>query len=370
MQPPRGFPPLVTSVDCLRLARAYVSFGVDLWDRSWRMGSGYLRRAADEAVKAAVAPQPSGDLLEKFASGMSSYYSEMPTVLTVALDTLSRDLDRHVKGEPADVRNPIGIAPTLPKTYVVDGVPVVLPVRIVDASQGWAIWMVPADKAQYHLSTITDKYTVVDVGNGRAALTILGCDYRETDLGVYREVGVALYVRPRNDPEEMPGNIFLSLSVNEKFNLIRAAALWGYSKTLAPNLLVNYSIDKTDFVVDRYDPTALSISFPRFGSGRATDIPIYTYGLGKNAAGERKVPLKTLISRSAAGQGEQVAGNVALQLGDPANPGGCVCRLWPPEINQACVCRMLGDLGLPRQPDANGWLEHMSADCSAAMVCK
>jgi len=361
-------PASLRSDDYLHFARACVSFGADLWNRSWTMNASYLRRAIDETVKVGLAPRSDGALLQSFMSGVQSYCSELPTVLAVALDTFSRDLDGHVRGDLADLRNPVGNAPPIPKTYMVRGVPVVLPVRIVDASQGWAIYMVSAKKAQEHLDKITEKFTVVDVGGDRAALTILGCDYRETDLGVYKEIGVALFVRPRDDPSEMPGNIFLSLSVNDEFNLHRASALWGYSKTLAPDLKIAYAADKSDYAVDRNDDTALSISFPRFGSGRATDIPIYTYGLSKNAAG-KDIPQKTLISRSASGQGEQVAGNVPLTLGDHTQKG-CVCSLGPPGIKQACVCMILRDLGLPRPPDANGWLEHMSAYCSAAMATK
>jgi hypothetical protein len=363
MPAPRGSAPLVTSDDWLHLSRAYLRFGIDLWSRSWQMGSGYLRRGVDETLMVALDPRPSGSLLERFASDAWSCALEVPTMFTVALDAFSRDIDQHVRGEPSVVRNPVGVEPARPKTYMVRDVPVVLPVRIVDASQGWAIYMVSAEKAQKHLSEITKKFTVVDVGGGHAALTILGCDYRETDLGVYREIGVALFVRPHDDPAEMPGNIFLSLSVNDAFNLYRASALWGYSKTLDPDLKVTYQPDTVGFVIDPGDPTALSISFPRFGNGRATDIPIYTYGLSNN------VPQKTLISRSASGQGEQIAGNVPLQLGDHTQKA-CVCRLGPAGIKQACVCLILRDLGLPRAPDANGWLEHMSALCSAAVPTK
>jgi len=367
MSAPRE-PASITSNECLHLARACVGFGADLWDRAWKMNSSYLRRAINETAKAALAPRGDGALLQTFISGVASYCSELPTIATVALDSFSRDLDGHVRGDLADMRNPVGNAPPKPKTYMVRDVPVVLPVRIVDASQGWAIYMVSAKKAQAELDKITKKFTVVDVGDERAALTILGCDYRETDLGVYREIGVALYVRPKDDPAEMPGNIFLSLSVNDEFNLHRASALWGYSKTLAPDLKITYDVDKSGYAVDRNDDTALTISFPRFGSGRATDIPIYTYGLSKNAKGE-DIPQKTLISRSASGQGEQVAGNVPLTLGNETQKG-CVCKLGPSGIKQACVCRILRELGLPRPPDANGWLEHMSAYCSAAMATK
>jgi len=368
MTAPRGSAPLVTSEDYLRLARAFAAFGVDLVDRSWRMGSGYWHRGIDETFKAGLDPQSSGRLLGTLISGVQNYCAEIATVLPVALDALSRDLDGHVKNYPPELRHSIGAEPPLPRTYMVRDVPVVLPVRIVDASQGWAIYLVEAAKAQAHLDEITEKFTVVDVGGGRAALTILGCDYRETDLGVYREVGIALFVTPRDDPAEMPGNIFLSLSVNDEFNLHRASALWGYSKTLATHLSVKYHTDRVAFAVDRADSTALTISFPRFGTGRATDIPIYTYGLSKDVAGQH-VPQRTLISRSASGQGEQIAGNVPLQLGDRTQTG-CVCRLGPPDVKQACVCLILRDLGLPRAPEANGWLENMSAYCSAAMATK
>ena len=356
-----------------KLAEAYVSFGLDVCDRYWRMASGYARRTANAAISAALDPEPEGPsgLLKSFLAGAKNYGVEISSVLPVALDVLSRNLDGRIPPAPDETHNPYGPAPAPRKMHQVLDVPVVLPVRIVDASQGWAVYFVSAAKAQAHLDRITNKkYSVVEIGGRRAALTILGCDYRETDLGKYSEIGIGLFVRPRNDPSELPGTYFLSLSVNQEFNLHRASALWGYRKTLAPNLKVNYSADRLVMAIDRNERTTLSVSFPRFGNGRATDHPIYTYGLSNDG---KETPQKTLISRSAAGEGVQIGGDVELRLGrgKQKQQKGCVCSLEFGD-NQPCVCELLSDLGVTdsSKPAANGWLEHMSATVSAAMDCK
>jgi hypothetical protein len=308
-------------------------------------------------------------------SGMWNYYSQMITVLPVALDGLSRNLDRLADGSTAMTSPPVGTAPPKRNARVVDGVPVVLPVRIVDASEGWAIYFFETarvveelraqEKNSTYVATFNEQFTIVDLG-GRTPITILACDYRESDLGVYAEIGVCLQVRPRGDPTEPPGTFFLSLTVNDHFNVPRATALWGYRKTTANRLRVKYQDRVTHFAVDPGNKNALSVSFPRFGNGRTMDLPIYTYGMSSDAAGE-PVPRKSLISRSAYGEGVQIGGNVELTLGDRSQKF-CVCKV-DAEGLQPCVCRMLRNLGLPQRPAANGWLEHMSAPVSEAFSC-
>jgi Acetoacetate decarboxylase (ADC) len=351
--------------ELLRFGMAYASSGLGLWRDLFRAGVFAAEDAARDAFGENRVPTNLQDWLRAFTRGATTYGTEMATVLPRAVDRLSRQVD-HGPRWPFVTGPRIGSAPPLRKTRVIDGAPVVLPVRIIDASQAFAFYFVSAARAQKHLEERTQPFRVVDVGRGRTPVAIFGVDYRETDLGVYKEIGVGLFVRPRDHPSEMPGTLFASLTVNDKFNLIRASELWGYSKTLAPAMQLRYSSTSAHFAVDGDDSHALSITFPRFGSGRSTEIPCYTWGVGKDDAGVA-APFKTLISRSAIGEGMQFSGNVELQLGDGTQTR-CVCKLGP-FGKQACVCLMLRDLGLPKPPAANTWSEHMWASCMEAVVC-
>lgn len=58
--------------------------------------------------------------------------------------------------------------------------------------------------------------------------------------------------------------LFLSLTVSDEFNVERAAVLWGYHKTLAKDFGASRHGAAARFAVDRNDPNALSVEFPRF----------------------------------------------------------------------------------------------------------
>lgn len=368
LRPPDSLP------DLSRLAQAYLHFGAELWDRSWRIGCDSFLRAADEALGGRHDPSDPERLARSALAGLRDYSALMATVLPVALDGLSRRLDRQAEPRPAPAAS--GAAPPPRDARVVEGVPVVLPARIVDASEGWALYYFPTERVRAevreqarssaYMRDFREQFELVDLA-GRTPVTLLACDYRESDLGVYAEIGVCLHVRPRGDPTELPGTFFLSLTVNDRFNVPRATALWGYRKGMAERLRARYERSAAHFAVDPDDADALAVSFPRFGSGRTRDLPIYTYGMRKDAAGV-PVPQKALISRSAHGEGVQVGGNVAVTLGDGSQPF-CVCKLDAEQL-QPCVCRMLRNLGLPERPAANGWLEHMSAPVSASTACR
>jgi Acetoacetate decarboxylase (ADC) len=355
----------ISSDDLLHLGLAYARCGGDIWQRLLAIGSGYLGRAAAETVKIGLGPKNPDQILHTLSLGLRNYCAEMAAVFPAALDGLSRDLDQHPAAAPLHFLGSIDRTISRPKTYVVRDVPVMMPVRIADASQGWALYFVSAARAQTYLANQGQPFTVVEVSGGRTPLAILGIDYRGTDLGAYQEIGVALFVRPKDDRREMPGMLFLSLTVSDEFNVERATVLWGYHKTLAKDFGSSRHGAAARFAVDRNDPTALSAEFPRFGGGRSTGMSCYTYGTIRDAAG-REVPHKTLISRNANGEGMQIGGSVELRLGD-GTQARCVCRLGPGAA-QACVCLILRDLGLPKRPVANGWAEHMDALVSASIA--
>jgi hypothetical protein len=353
------------SEELLDLGIAYARTGLGLWRDFFLAGALAVKDAAADAFGGNRVPANPEDWLQAFVRGATTYGTEMATALPRAVDRLSRNLDDAVR-RPSRTAPRIDSAPAHRKMQVIDGVPTVLPVRIIDASQAFAFYFVSAHRAQQHLDAQGQPFRVLDIGGGRTPVAIFGVDYRETDLGAYKEIGVGLFVRPGEHPSETPGTLFVSLTVNDEFNLIRAPVLWGYNKTLARAMRLTYLREAAHFAVDGGDPQALSITFPRFGSGRSTEIPCYTWGLGRDDAG-LTAPLKTLISRSATGEGIQVSGKVELRLGDGTQTR-CVCRLGPVR-EQACVCLMLRDLGLPRCPAANSWSEHMWACCMEAVVC-
>jgi hypothetical protein len=304
--------------------------------------------------------------LDAFAGGLQTYLTEMATAGPRAVDRLSREFDEAARRR---LRADGGNDPPPREMHVIDGVPVALPVRILDASQAFAFYLVSAERACAMLREQGQPFAAVDVGNGRTPVAILGVDYRETDLGAYQELGVCFFVRPvdaRRNLYEMPGTLFASLTVTDIFNVSRATPLWGYYKTYTEHMRLEYTRESARFAVDRDDPHALSVRFPRFGSARSTKIPCYTWGTSPAAAG-RPEPVKTLIVRSATGEGVQVAGNVELRLGD-GTQARCVCKLKSVRP-QPCVCLMLRALDLPDRPIANTWAEHMWADCALGIAC-
>jgi len=335
--------------DLTGLARAYLNLAAQAWRTSLQIGCDYQMRAADRILTAA---RDSGDLQELLRASLldaGNYLAELATIVPFSLERMINDGD-------------IGS-----KSYAVLDKPVMLPARIADASQGWALYFVGAEGAQGHLDKQTDAFTVIDVGGKRTPVSIFGVDYRQTDLGTYFEIGVVFFVRPRHDVSAVPGMLFLSLTVNQEFTRAAADTIWGYHKTLGRNMAVRYTAGSAAFSIDANDATALSVSFPRFGSGSSTNVPSYTYSL-KNDADQKKRPHRTHFSRSGAGEGVQIRGNVHLTLGDGTQKN-CACRLAPAgSEEQACVCLMLRELGVADQlPAANGWSEQMSGALAAPL---
>ncbi len=351
----------------LAIGKIYAATGVGVWRSLFQAGVLAARDAADSLTRDHDLPTRPGAWFEALLNGGQTYVTEIASVLPRAIDRLSRELDHAARG-----RSPVQVdhMPACREMHVIGGVPVGLPVRILDASQAFAFYLVSVERAQAALREQGQPFAAVDIGGGKTPVAILGVEYRETDLGAYQELGVCFFVRPadsRGSPYEMPGTLFASLTVSDRFNVSRATPLWGYYKTYAPHMRLKHTADAARFVVDRDDPGALSITFPRFGFSRSTEIPCYTWGTSRNDAGT-SVPLKTLIVRSATGEGMQVSGNVELQLGDGTQPR-CVCKLESARP-QACVCLMLRDLGLPKRPIANSWAEHMWADCAEGIACR
>jgi hypothetical protein len=352
-----GHPRPPPSNDLMQLGRLYLECGSYIWIRALTIGLQNIRPALTHAVKIGFEAERPERIQGAILPDLRNYWMELATLLPTAVDGLSRGLDESSVANPFGFMDP-SYADLLPKTYLVQDVPVMMPVRIADASQGWALYFVSGKQAQTHLSKQRQPFEVVVLGGGRTPVAILGMDYRGTDLGTYQELGVAFFVRPQHAPREMPGMLFLSLTVSDEYNVERAKVLWGYDKTFSRAFAATHHAGFARFAIDRDDETALAVSFPKFGRGRSSNMPCYTYGTIRDPAGN-EIPHKTLISRSASGEGMQVGGRVELRLGD-GTQSRCVCQLGNGN-GRTCVCLMLRDLGLPRPAAAIGWAEHMHA---------
>jgi Acetoacetate decarboxylase (ADC) len=350
----RSIPSRDPTVDLRRFGRAYLRFGTEFWTRSLKITASYARLAADRITSSQESLSPR-ELLDSYLLALESYLIEMITTVPLALESLgTRDLDEASASKPT-------------KMILVGGKPVLFPVRIAEASQGWALYFVAAERAQNQLKKHeTDLMEIVDVG-GRTPVLVFGIDHRQSDLGKYQEIGVALFVRPHHGPSEVPGMFFLSLVVNDQFTIDASRTAWGYQKRLARNMTVRYGANSTTFCFDDRDPTAFSVSFPQFGRNRSTDIPVYIYSIFYGAGNGNAALQRTMLSRSSVAEGAQVGGAVQVQLGK-ADPNKCAC-LGNGVRDSACVCSILQELQLPQTPAANGWANLVSGSFGTPLAC-
>jgi hypothetical protein len=231
-----------------------------------------------------------------------------------------------------------------------------LPVRFIDASQGWAVYVVPCERAAQLLGGSADFLIPFDLGGGRTLLAVLGTDYRASDLGRCQEIALALTVTRRNAPMDVPGAMFLGIGVSGEFACDTGRAIWGLRKVFNKDLAVAYRPHRAAFGLGSDHPESLSIGFPRFGQRRFEGIPVSIYS--RQDGGERRsaTPLRSVLTLSGRGQGIQVGGSVSIRLGG-GDRAHCVCRGLPED----CLCRTLEEFEVTdRLPAANGWTEHLS----------
>jgi Acetoacetate decarboxylase (ADC) len=346
-----------------RSCRAYVHFSADIWMRSVKIAASYAWLSVDRTTSPKSELSTRG-LFTSFIFALQNYWIEMATIIPLAIEGLANG-EFGEGGISDEFGRPLDLTSPRKKMFSVGDKPVMLPARIADASQGWALYFVAADLAQDELIKREKEFTVIDVGLGRTPVVIFGIDHRQSDLGKYQEIGVALFVRPRHNPLELPGIFFLSLVVSDQFTIDASRIIWGYQKSLAKHMTVKYSANSSEFWIDDRDPTTLSVSFPQFGRSRSTDIPCYIYSV--SGSDNNKVVQRTMLSRSAIEEGIQIDGEVKVQLGKGSEKN-CVCRgsaVREPD----CICSILRGLQIPERPAANGWAQSMSGSFGPPSPC-
>src|SRR4051794_20056744 len=97
-------------------------------------------------------------------------------------------------------------------SYDISGTTVTMPVQVRDASAGTAVYEVDAAAAA---ALLPGAFVPTEVAPGRAHLAIVVVDYRDNDLGAYREVGLMFFVRPADGASD--GTFIVRLPVDQPF---------------------------------------------------------------------------------------------------------------------------------------------------------
>jgi hypothetical protein len=355
-----------------RLVDCYVRFGEELWGRSWNIASESLRRAVREVEGNAVRPRRPQHLLRNLLDEYANYVSGMAMALPLAVETTARRIggmqgrmqaeeDAASDGTPPRT---IGRMIEWPSGAGAPSTSLALPVRFIDASQGWAVYVVLCERARRMLGSSADFLIPFDLGGGRTLLAVLGTDYRASDLGRCQEIALALAVTLRSAPMDVPGGMFLGIGVSGEFACDTGRAIWGLRKVFNKDLSVAYHPDRAAFGL--VHPESLSIGFPRFGQRRSEGIPVSIYSQQNGGEGHSATPLRSVLTLSGRGQGIQVGGSVSIRLGG-GDRTHCVCRGSPED----CLCRTLDELEVKdRLPAANGWTEHLSGILDAPQAVR
>lgn len=199
------------------------------------------------------------------------------------------------------------------------------------------------------------RFSAFDAGDGRTPLMIIGVDYRNSDFGIYPEFVVALTVTGNDDPAGQLFAYYLAIVVTQQFTREAARVAWGLDKTVSPKLAVRYAPDNVRFGLFDERGKALSIQFPRFGDGQSCDQP--TFSVSQRGEGDERRTYWAMTTKSGRGEGTQISGSVALELGVRGG-GACLCD----DGSSACLCDMLRTFDIAGSlPAANGWTERQTA---------
>lgn len=334
------------------VGQVYTTMLADAWQRYTDIGSRYIEGAVKTALEAGFSGERADDLMQHALRLGRNFATETASIPGLALTgAVIEHGDRRVPPSRGD------------NMRIVDDRPVMLPLRFQAAKQGWALYRPDAEPAEALLGHESARFEVYRFG-GKAMLVLYGIDFEQTDFGPYREVGVALLVRPKQHPTVMPGTMLIRMSVDSQWSRAASNAIWQFEKLLTPRMTPLYRAQSVTFPVDDADTNTLAVTLPRFGSGRSCRVPLQYFTIDRAADVRRGQTLCSVFHRSAHGEGTQYGGEVQLRLGDGTGRN-CFCGV-DQATPRVCTCQSLRALGLPAlAPLANGWAEHMNGHVDA-----
>jgi hypothetical protein len=340
--------------DLLHLGEVALRFTAKAYGQWWTTVCRSWAREADRALRGAMASTPPVEILQGIAGGYIDCLSELAAIAPSFAEQAAMDLTSRPQPDLAAYLPNAGPAPD-GESFVVDGKPFAMPARVLDASQGWALYFVSTAAADRALGAAGKFFSAFDAGGGRTPLMIVGVDYRISDFGRYPEFVLALTVTAKGDSAAQPFSYYLAIAVTQEFTKEAAHVVWGLEKIVCPRLQVRYAPNEVQFGFSADKGTALSIQFPRFGTGRSSDLP--TFSLSRRGKGTERRTYWAMTTKSGSGEGMQVGGSVLLELGVPGN-GACVCA----DGKSPCLCDTLRQLDVAGSlPAANGWTERQTA---------
>jgi hypothetical protein len=212
------------------------------------------------------------------------------------------------------------------------GQTVTMPVEVRDASAGTVIFDVDHAAAT---SLAPVGFEVIESSPGRAQVAIAVVDYRDNDLGSYREVGTLLFVRPVGGGPD--GNFITHLPVDQSFTCAAGNQIWGFPKSVE-QIDVTQTDTTSRWVLTMDGELVLDLTVPRGGTDEMPQLPMTSYTLLDGR------PHATAFSQGGSGNRLVLGGEgVSLTLG--THP----------------VAKELASLGLPSEPVLSTWTERMQA---------
>ncbi|MGA7805562.1 hypothetical protein [Bradyrhizobium sp.] len=297
---------------------------------------------------------PAETLLRGLACGYLSWLADVSALAPAVAEKAAMEFMRrsHAQPEPRDAyTQPAAMG----ESFEVDGKPFAMPARVLDASQGWAMYFVSIKAANDALGAAGAKLSAFDAGDGRTPLMIIGVDYRNSDFGIYPEFVVALTVTAKGDPAKQLFAYYLAIVVTQEFTREAASVVWGLEKIVCPKLAVQYAQDNVRFGLSDRHGKALSIRFPRFGDGESSDQP--TFSVSQRGEGAERRTYWAMTTKSGSGEGMQIGGSAILELGVRGDRS-CLCG----DGKSVCLCETLRAFNIADTlPAANGWTERQTA---------
>lgn len=309
---PRARPHDPVTSELARLGRAWLAAESEACSRAWEIGWRHLASGGAVASPA----------------GARRYLAEMATVPWLALGRLGADLRR---GDAAGA--PVGDRRVL-------GRPVTVPVRVERATQGFALYAVPAAPVVSDLRARGDHFRAVDLGGQRTAAALSGVRYEASGLGAYDEVYLAYLVAPREAPTAL-GLYLAACPVSDRFAAEAGRALWGYPKTVE-TVTVALHAQAVTWRVGASRGDAVALTFARGGAGASTGVPVPSYSV---LDGRPRVATLTRTGRDERVRGDGAGVTVTLAGGSGRS-------------GLALAVRRLGLAG--SRPFLSVWTERMS----------
>jgi hypothetical protein len=245
--------------------------------------------------------------------------------------------------------------------------PLLMPLRVMDASQGFAFWSVERRVVQERLDALRIPLEAWDLGRGKTPVALYMLDHREGDLETYSEIALGCFGSPTDHPLAVGMFALGELPVSTSFARDAGQQIWGYDKTTR-RIEVRYS-DSSATCELSTKPSAtapiLTFTLPRGGqmssapAAVTAPLPVLSYTMRSAHPWFPRSLHRTVISRT--GYGECIASGgagVSLKVSGEGW-GNALCQ----ELRTLGIVDERGEM--VRTPLLNIWTERVTSELGA-----